>query len=84
MNPALPSLRGRLLTLTYAFNQFKEEKVEKLKLKKAIEKGNMEVAKIHAENAIRWLFNHFPNSNLSEKMVISRIMSLFNSRRSPW
>eukprot|EP00092_Neocalanus_flemingeri_P044455 GFUD01049310.1.p1 GENE.GFUD01049310.1~~GFUD01049310.1.p1 ORF type:complete len:197 (+),score=81.78 GFUD01049310.1:88-678(+) len=31
----------------------KEEKVEKLKLKKAIEKGNMEVAKIHAENAIR-------------------------------
>merc|ERR1712055_172926 len=31
----------------------KEEKAEKLKLKKAIEKGNMEVAKIHAENAIR-------------------------------
>jgi len=31
----------------------KEEKTEKLKLKKAIEKGNMEVAKIHAENAIR-------------------------------
>merc|ERR1711874_227765 len=31
----------------------KEEKVEKAKLKKAIEKGNMEVAKIHAENAIR-------------------------------
>lgn len=31
----------------------KEEKVEKNKLKKAIEKGNMEVARIHAENAIR-------------------------------
>ena len=31
----------------------KEEKAEKLKLKKAIEKGNMEVARIHAENAIR-------------------------------
>lgn len=31
----------------------KEEKVEKTKLKKAIEKGNMEVARIHAENAIR-------------------------------
>ena len=28
----------------------KEEKVEKNKLKKAIEKGNMEVARIHAEN----------------------------------
>ena len=31
----------------------KEEKAEKTKLKKAIEKGNMEVARIHAENAIR-------------------------------
>merc|ERR1712124_191280 len=31
----------------------KEEKAEKKKLAKAIEKGNMEVAKIHAENAIR-------------------------------
>ena len=28
----------------------KEEKTEKSKLKKAIEKGNMEVARIHAEN----------------------------------
>uniref|UniRef100_A0AAR2L4P2 Charged multivesicular body protein 1B n=1 Tax=Pygocentrus nattereri TaxID=42514 RepID=A0AAR2L4P2_PYGNA len=31
----------------------KEEKVEKAKVKKAIQKGNMEVARIHAENAIR-------------------------------
>ncbi|XP_002730680.1 charged multivesicular body protein 1b-like [Saccoglossus kowalevskii] len=31
----------------------KEEKVEKTKLKKAIQKGNMEGARIHAENAIR-------------------------------
>lgn len=31
----------------------KEEKAEKNKLKKAIEKGNMEVARIHAENAVR-------------------------------
>lgn len=31
----------------------KDEKAEKLKVKKAIQKGNMEVAKIHAENAIR-------------------------------
>jgi len=31
----------------------KEEKAEKAKLKKAIEKGNMEVARIHAENAVR-------------------------------
>ncbi|XP_074640096.1 charged multivesicular body protein 1B1-like [Tubulanus polymorphus] len=31
----------------------KEEKTEKLKLKKAIQKGNMDGAKIYAENAIR-------------------------------
>jgi len=31
----------------------KEEKTEKLKLKKAIQKGNMDGARIHAENAIR-------------------------------
>uniref|UniRef100_A0AAX7SR46 CHM1B protein n=1 Tax=Astatotilapia calliptera TaxID=8154 RepID=A0AAX7SR46_ASTCA len=31
----------------------KEEKLEKAKVKKAIQKGNMEVARIHAENAIR-------------------------------
>ena len=28
----------------------KEEKAERAKLKKAMEKGNMEVARIHAEN----------------------------------
>ncbi len=31
----------------------KEEKTEKLKLKKALQKGNVEGARIHAENAIR-------------------------------
>ncbi|XP_020485956.1 charged multivesicular body protein 1b [Labrus bergylta] len=31
----------------------KQEKAEKAKVKKAIQKGNMEVARIHAENAIR-------------------------------
>jgi len=31
----------------------KEEKTEKLKLKKALQKGNLEGARIHAENAIR-------------------------------
>ena len=31
----------------------KEEKEEKLKVKKAIEKGNMDGAKIYAQNAIR-------------------------------
>lgn len=31
----------------------KEERNEKAKMKKAIQKGNTEVARIHAENAIR-------------------------------
>ena len=31
----------------------KNEKAQKLKLKQAIEKGNMEGAKIYAQNAIR-------------------------------
>nr|ACO09222.1 Charged multivesicular body protein 1b [Osmerus mordax] len=31
----------------------KEEKAEKTKVKKAVQKGNLEVARIHAENAIR-------------------------------
>ncbi len=31
----------------------KQEKAEKLKIKKAIEKGNLEGAKIYAQNAIR-------------------------------
>uniref|UniRef100_A0A8C4IEZ6 Charged multivesicular body protein 1b n=1 Tax=Dicentrarchus labrax TaxID=13489 RepID=A0A8C4IEZ6_DICLA len=31
----------------------KEEKIEKAKVKKAIQKGNTDVARIHAENAIR-------------------------------
>jgi charged multivesicular body protein 1 len=36
----------------------KEEKVEKAKLKKAIEKGNMEVARIHAENGTKFSLLH--------------------------
>ena len=31
----------------------KEEKAERAKLKKAMEKGNMEVARIHAENGMK-------------------------------
>ncbi|CAI8018471.1 ESCRT-related protein CHMP1A, partial [Geodia barretti] len=31
----------------------KEEKAEKLKLKKALQKGNIEGSRIHAENSIR-------------------------------
>uniref|UniRef100_A0A8C9DUL7 Charged multivesicular body protein 1b n=1 Tax=Prolemur simus TaxID=1328070 RepID=A0A8C9DUL7_PROSS len=55
----LPSLK-HLFNLKFAAKEFnrnakkcdKEEKAEKTKIKKAIQKGNTEVARIHAENAI--------------------------------
>ncbi|XP_031574282.1 charged multivesicular body protein 1b-like isoform X2 [Actinia tenebrosa] len=46
----------------------KEEKTEKLKLKKAIQKGNLEGARIHAENAIRQ-----KNQSLNFMRMSSRI-----------
>jgi len=46
----------------------KTEKEEKLKLKKAIQKGNMEVAKIHAENSIRQ-----KNQSLNYRRMSARI-----------
>ena len=54
-------LEKQLFNLKFAAKQLernaakcqKEEKAEKLKLKRAIEKGNVEGARIHAENAIR-------------------------------
>merc|ERR1712209_290824 len=58
---SLASMEKHLFNLKFAAKELercskkcdKEEKAEKLKLKKAIEKGNTEVARIHAENAIR-------------------------------
>ena len=55
------SITDHLFNLKFAVKELersakkceKEEKTEKLKCKKAIQKGNMEVARIHAENAIR-------------------------------
>ncbi|XP_030850866.1 charged multivesicular body protein 1b-1 [Strongylocentrotus purpuratus] len=55
------SLEKHLFNLKFAAKQMnreskkceKEEKAEKTKLKKAIQKGNVEGARIHAENAIR-------------------------------
>merc|ERR1711976_1096341 len=58
---SLASMEKHLFNLKFAAKDLercskkcdKEEKAEKLKLKKAIEKGIHEVARIHAENAIR-------------------------------
>ncbi|XP_034034616.1 charged multivesicular body protein 1b [Thalassophryne amazonica] len=57
----MPSMEQHLFNLKFTAKELernakkcdKEEKAEKAKVKKAIQKGNMEVAKIHAENAIR-------------------------------
>ncbi|XP_012675065.1 charged multivesicular body protein 1b-like [Clupea harengus] len=57
----MPNLDKHLFNLKFAAKELqrsskkcdKDEKVEKTKVKKAIQKGNMEVARIHAENAIR-------------------------------
>ncbi|KAF3841190.1 hypothetical protein F7725_007052 [Dissostichus mawsoni] len=57
----MSKLEKQLFNLKFAAKQLqssskkcdKEEKTEKVKVKKAIQKGNMEVARIHAENAIR-------------------------------
>jgi len=61
----------------------KEEKVEKLKLKKAIEKGNMEVARIHAENAIRQKNQSLNFLRMSARVdaVASRVQSAVTTRK---
>lgn len=53
----------------------KEEKAEKLKVKKAIEKGNMEGAKIYAQNAIRKKNEQLNYMKLSSRLdaVVSRL-----------
>ncbi|XP_026796145.1 charged multivesicular body protein 1b isoform X1 [Pangasianodon hypophthalmus] len=57
----MSSMEKHLFNLKFAAKELernakkcdKDEKAEKAKVKKAIQKGNMEVARIHAENAIR-------------------------------
>jgi len=53
----------------------KEEKAEKLKVKKAIEKGNMDGARIYAENAIRKRSEQMNYLRLSSRLdaVVSRL-----------
>uniref|UniRef100_A0A7S0RAB7 Charged multivesicular body protein 1a n=1 Tax=Chlamydomonas leiostraca TaxID=1034604 RepID=A0A7S0RAB7_9CHLO len=53
----------------------KEEKAERLKVKKAIEKGNMEGAKIYAQNAIRKKNEQLNYMKLASRLdaVVSRL-----------
>ncbi|XP_037936751.1 charged multivesicular body protein 1b-like isoform X2 [Teleopsis dalmanni] len=61
----------------------KEEKLEKMKAKKAIQKGNMDVARIHAENAIRQKNQAVNYLRMSARVdaVASRVQSALTTRK---
>merc|ERR1711997_29587 len=61
----------------------KEEKAERAKLKKAMEKGNMKVARIHAENAIRQKNQALNFLKMSAKIdaVASRVQSAVQTKK---
>lgn len=61
----------------------KEEKAEKLKAKKAIQKGNVEVARIHAENAIRQKNQSVNYLRMSARVdaVASRVQTALTTRK---
>ncbi|MCL4147220.1 UNVERIFIED_CONTAM: hypothetical protein GTU68_035476, partial [Idotea baltica] len=61
----------------------KEEKAEKVKLKKAIQKGNMEGAKIHAENSIRQKSQALNYLRMAARVdaVASRVQSAVTQRK---
>lgn len=61
----------------------KEEKVEKAKIKKAIGKGNMEGARIHAENAIRQRNQALNYLRMSARVdaVASRVQTALTTRK---
>lgn len=61
----------------------KEEKQEKAKTKQAIQKGNMEVARIHAENAIRQKNQAINYLRMSARVdaVASRVQTALTTRK---
>jgi len=61
----------------------KEERVEKLKCKKAIQKGNLEGARIHAENAIRQKNQALNYLRMSARVdaVASRVQTALTTRK---
>lgn len=61
----------------------KEEKQEKAKTKQAIQKGNLEVARIHAENAIRQKNQAINYLRMSARVdaVASRVQSALTTRK---
>jgi charged multivesicular body protein 1 len=61
----------------------KEEKAEKLKLKKALQKNNIEGARIHAENSIRQKNQGLNFLRMSARVdgVASRVQSAIQMRQ---
>jgi len=61
----------------------KQEKLEKVKAKKAIQKGNMDVARIHAENAIRNKSQSVNYLRMSARVdaVASRVQAALTTRQ---
>lgn len=61
----------------------KEERLEKQKIKKAIQKGNSEVARVHAENAIRQKNEALNYLKMSARVdaVASRVQSALTTRK---
>lgn len=61
----------------------KDEKDEKLKLKRAIEKGNVEGARIHAENAIRQKSQYVNYLRMASRVdgVCSRVQAAINMKQ---
>lgn len=61
----------------------KEEKLEQAKVKKALQKGNHEVARIHAENAIRQKNQAINYLRMSARVdaVASRVQTALTTRK---
>merc|ERR1711976_56437 len=88
---SLASMEKHLFNLKFAAKDLercskkcdKEEKAEKLKLKKAIEKGIHEVARIHAENAIRQKNQSLNYLRMSARVdaTASRVQSALTTKK---
>ncbi|CAH1713337.1 hypothetical protein AGLY_000990 [Aphis glycines] len=87
----MAAMENHLFNLKFAVKELernskkceKEEKAEKLKTKKAIQKGNMEVARIHAENAIRQKSQSLNYLRMSARVdaVASRVQGALTTRK---
>jgi len=88
---SIASMENHLFNMKFAVKELernskkceKEEKAEKLKCKKAIAKNNMEVARIHAENAIRQKNQSLNYLRMGARVdaVVSRVQTALTTRK---